>query len=90
MSTQEHPDQINLEGIPNKRGRPRTGQALTAAERQKRYRLNKKKKDQVEVRRFVTEKSAFDLETLEKKGVFLEQIIEWAMTAKFGAKKDGY
>ena len=84
MAKQEHTDQIELNDIPKQRGRPKSGKALSAAERQKRYRIKKKKTDQVEVRRFVSEKTAFNLETLEKKGVNLEDIIEQAMTIKFG------
>lgn len=87
MAKQDHPNQINLDGIPNALGRPKTGAAKTAAERQKMYRLKKKKQNQVEIRRFLSEKSAFHLETLESKGMTLEELIALGMDIRFGEKQ---
>lgn len=75
MATNNDKNQIPLDGVPAKRGRPARSDALTAAERQRIYRNNKKRAQETELRRYVPRATLLELERLEKSGVTLEQII---------------
>lgn len=71
-------EQLTLDSIPKRRGRPKGGNAKSAAERQREYRERNKKKDIIQVTRSVTSDAKSLLDEMEKKGVTLDAIIEAA------------
>ena len=72
--------QLDLEGVKRPRGRPKTGNAMSAAERQRAYRRRQKKLDRVELQRTVRRATVERLEFLEERGVSLDQVIDEALT----------
>lgn len=86
MTTKDsnYEDQPTLDGIKRPRGRPKTGKAMTNAERQKAYRQRKAKSNQVALNRYVNEKTLMKLELLEKRGISLDDVVEIAMEQRFG------
>lgn len=71
-------EQLTLDSIPKRRGRPKAGNAKSAAERQREYRERNKEKDIIQVTRSVTSDTKSLLDEMEKKGVSLDAIIEAA------------
>ena len=75
-------EQLTLDSIPKRRGRPKASNAKSAAERQREYRERNKQKDVIQVTRSVTSDTKSLLDEMEKEGVSLDDIIEAANVIK--------
>lgn len=79
-------EQLALNGVKKPRGRPKTGQAKSAAERQREYRRRQRITGKFELRRQVTSRSHQQIQYLEEQGLDIDFIIELATTVNIAAR----